>query len=203
MGSHRQTPVRGRHFAFVAVTETTVYHTLLIDGSELGVEGIALDMVNCGDSALQLRSVTDRRVSVKVHPVQNKHLEDRTQRVVVHVDPRNPYTWCWSVPGGDPTGCFPDVGTAIKAARSEHGGDADISVQAEGYPGDGQDHGPTPTAADVLRFLHTFAGQENTAEEVCDFVQLAARYVDEHRPMTDWLADAGLAGLVEWIRESK
>jgi ADP-ribose pyrophosphatase YjhB (NUDIX family) len=200
MGSHRQTPIRGRHFAFVAVTETTTYHTLLMDGSPLGAEGRAKEMVDRGDSALKLRSVTDRRVSVVVRPMQNKHLEDGPRfRVIVHEDPRDPFAWCWSVPGGAPSIPYPDAGAAMRAAREEHG-EADISIQAEGYPGDGQDHGPTPTAAEVLRFLDTFAGQENTAEEVRDFVQLAARYIDERRPMPDWLADAGLAGLVEWIR---
>lgn len=57
-----------------------------------------------------------------------------------------------------------------------------------------------PTAADVLRFLDTFAGQENDAEEVRDFVQEAARMVDEGKSLYDF-GMSGLASFVEWYWE--
>lgn len=61
----------------------------------------------------------------------------------------------------------------------------------------------TPTAADVLVFLDTFAGQENTAEEVRDFVQLAARFIDEGKPETEWQAHPMLEAFVEWLKEER
>ena len=58
----------------------------------------------------------------------------------------------------------------------------------------------TPTAADVLRFIDMFAGQENVAEEVCDFVQKAARLIDQGATRQEWL-DSGpeMIGLIEWL----
>lgn len=56
----------------------------------------------------------------------------------------------------------------------------------------------TPSAAQVLDFLDTFAGQENTAEEVRDFVQQAAMFVAEGKSREEWLEQPGLDGLVEW-----
>jgi hypothetical protein len=58
-----------------------------------------------------------------------------------------------------------------------------------------------PTAAEVLEFLDYFAGQENDAEEVRDFVQLAARFVDGCYPLRDWEQEPILSGFVEWLKE--
>lgn len=60
-----------------------------------------------------------------------------------------------------------------------------------------------PSAAEVLRFIDTFAGQENTAEEVRDFVQRAAMFVDEDKPETEWADDPMLAMFAEWAREER
>lgn len=57
------------------------------------------------------------------------------------------------------------------------------------------------TASAVLAFLDTFAGQENTAEEVRDFVQLAARYLDEGKSQAEWQANDMLFVFVEWCNE--
>lgn len=60
-----------------------------------------------------------------------------------------------------------------------------------------------PDAGEVLRFLDTFAGQENTAEEVREFVQLAARYVDEDKSEGEWQANDTLASFIEWAKEER
>jgi hypothetical protein len=59
-----------------------------------------------------------------------------------------------------------------------------------------------PTAADVLRYLDTFAGQENDAEEVRDFVQDAARMIDEGKSLRDF-GMAGYASFAEWYWEDR
>jgi hypothetical protein len=56
---------------------------------------------------------------------------------------------------------------------------------------------------EVLRYIDEFAGQENTAEEVRDWVQLAARGAIEGLTRKDFrdTGDAGLIGFVEWCEE--
>ncbi len=58
-----------------------------------------------------------------------------------------------------------------------------------------------PTGAYVLKYLDYFAGQENTADEVRDFVQKAARFIDEQRPMSEWLVEDDLAMFIEWLHD--
>lgn len=58
-----------------------------------------------------------------------------------------------------------------------------------------------PTAADVLRFLDQFAGQEDEAEDVRDFVQEAARMIDEGKSLYDF-GMSGLASFVSWYWEN-
>lgn len=60
-----------------------------------------------------------------------------------------------------------------------------------------------PSAEEVLRFIDFFAGQENTPEEVRDFAQIAARYVDEDRPFPIWAADDVTSGFASWLREER
>lgn len=60
----------------------------------------------------------------------------------------------------------------------------------------------TPSATSILRYIDYFSGQENTAEEVRDFVQIAARFIDERRPLADWQADPVLSSFAEWYVES-
>lgn len=55
------------------------------------------------------------------------------------------------------------------------------------------------TPAAVLDFLDTFAGQENTAEEVRDFVQLAARFIEQNKPVAKWKDEPTLFAFVEWL----
>lgn len=59
----------------------------------------------------------------------------------------------------------------------------------------------TMTADDVLEFIDTFAGQENTPDEVCDFVQMAARFIGESKPVSEWRAQPMLAMFVEWCEQ--
>lgn len=59
-----------------------------------------------------------------------------------------------------------------------------------------------PSATSILRYLDYFAGQENTAEEVREFVQLAARFIDERRLFADWQADPVLSSFAEWYSEN-
>jgi hypothetical protein len=130
-------PVPGRHFAFVEVVQRISYHTVLLHGSELGVESRAREMLDRGDSALACRTVVRQAVEVKVKPVQAKHLRGRGPVVIVHEDPRDPFRWTWTTNDGRPAGtCWADAGLAIKNARDVHGYDADVTIQAEGYPGD-------------------------------------------------------------------
>lgn len=63
-------------------------------------------------------------------------------------------------------------------------------------------HDKAVTAAEVLGYLDYFAGQENTAEEVRDFVQEAARMVTEGKTYREF-GMAGYAGFVEWCDENK
>ena len=59
----------------------------------------------------------------------------------------------------------------------------------------------TMTADDVLEFIDTFAGQENTGDEVRDFVQLAARFIAENKPVSEWHKEPVLEMFVEWCAE--
>ncbi len=59
------------------------------------------------------------------------------------------------------------------------------------------------TAAEVLDFIDTFAGQENTAEEVRDFVQRAARAVREGETHEALAEDPIMCSFVEWCREGE
>ncbi len=59
----------------------------------------------------------------------------------------------------------------------------------------------TMSADDVLEFIDTFAGQENTPDEVCDFVQMAARFIGENKPVSDWRNEPMLAMFVEWCED--
>lgn len=73
-----------------------------------------------------------------------------------------------------------------------------------GDPGDACcDCGEVPVrAGEVLAFLDFFAGQEDTAEDVRDFVQLAARFVSEGKTRKDFRGHGvPLEGFVEWCEE--
>lgn len=181
MRSRGNIPVPGRHFAFVEVVTRIKYHTVLLDGSELGAEARVREMLDRGDTALAVQTVSRELVDVRIRPVQIKHLEHRTTRVIVHEHPRDPFLWACSVDGGLPIGGYPDIGMAIKGARAVHGNDADISIQAEGYPGD------TPVAlpqnpATVLGDMMRRMAEETGRELVPDFEERIAeleRHCDE------------------------
>jgi hypothetical protein len=74
MGDRRNIPVPGRHFAFVEVVTTAKFHTLLLDGSEMGVEARVRDMVNRGDTALALQTMNTTKVDVRDYAVVNPEL---------------------------------------------------------------------------------------------------------------------------------
>jgi hypothetical protein len=59
------------------------------------------------------------------------------------------------------------------------------------------------TAADVLDFIDMFAGQENTGDEVRDFVQTAARFLAQQRSTEEWRNEPTLAMFVEWHEEPR
>lgn len=58
-----------------------------------------------------------------------------------------------------------------------------------------------PTAAEVLSFIDYFAGQEDTAEDVRDFVQKAARAIEEIWTFDEWMNEPELASVVHWLQE--
>ncbi len=76
-----------------------------------------------------------------------------------------------------------------KCARCNGTGRVDVMAEAYG----------TPTAADVLRYLDYFAGQEDEAEQVRDFVQKAAMFIAERKTRAEWLAEAEFEQLINWI----
>lgn len=206
MGNRRMTPVPGRHFAFVTVTQVTKYHTLVMDGSELGVTARVSDLLSRADPALRAMTVDSTDVKVDVRPMRQHHLSDpRGRRVVVHEDPRDPRQFVWSTPDDHEAGYhsrpWPTMGQAWDDARRALGQGIDLSLQAEGYPGDGVPVEELPTAAHVLDYLDTFAGQENTAEEVRDFVQKAARFIHDRLPPEQWRAEPELDQFIDWVRE--
>jgi hypothetical protein len=64
------------------------------------------------------------------------------------------------------------------------------------------DCGEVPVrASEVLAFIDFYAGQENEAEEVRDFVQLAARGVAEGKTRREFAAVHQLAAFVIWSEE--
>ena len=60
----------------------------------------------------------------------------------------------------------------------------------------------TPTAEQVLRYIDYFAGQENTAEEVRDFVQKCARFLDEQVPQIQWETDNETSEFFDWCQRN-
>lgn len=62
---------------------------------------------------------------------------------------------------------------------------------------------PTPDAAAVLDYVDTFAGQEDEAGQVCEFVQFAAKYIFERRPADDWQANDTLSGFYSWWQDER
>jgi hypothetical protein len=60
------------------------------------------------------------------------------------------------------------------------------------------------TAAEVLSFLDFFAGQEDTAEDVRDFVQMAGRFVAEGKTRTDFRHEEEMfGGFISWLEEQE
>jgi hypothetical protein len=56
-------------------------------------------------------------------------------------------------------------------------------------------------ASEVLAFVDYFAGQEDTAEDVRDFVQRAARAVSEGETREQLHAEPLLGGFISWCEE--
>lgn len=61
----------------------------------------------------------------------------------------------------------------------------------------------TPTAEQVLEFIDEFAGQEDDASEVRDFVQLAARFLADGESPEMWEEEPILQGFCGWLGEKR
>jgi hypothetical protein len=101
------------------------------------------------------------------------------------------------------------VGDNFHRTRQSHNVNVDPSDLAEvlklaGYYDIRPPEKRKVTAAEVLSFLDFFAGQEDTAEDVRDFVQMAGRFVAEGKTRQDFRQEEEMfGGFISWLEEQE